>query len=132
MTFCHAAGTLIGVSDATRSSGSARTYPPSAFQRTYHARRDDQGALEELKQSERVTLNDGTTLDMLDPVSIRRYVRKQLALNVEPTAAQLSRLEMLNDLAAELEAKQTKAAPVEQSVDDLAAARERLRKARGT
>jgi hypothetical protein len=117
------------VSEATRTSGSARTYPPSEFARTYHAKRDDQGALEALEQSERITMADGTVLDMLDPVSIRRYVRKQLALNVEPSAAQLSRLEMMGELADDLEAK-TPAAASPSSIDDLAAARERLRQAR--
>jgi hypothetical protein len=82
--------------------------------------------------AKRYVLADGTELDMADAQSIRDYVTAQLAQNVEPSSAQLKRLEMLGARAAELEEKQTKAAPVEQSVDDLAAARERLRKARGT
>jgi hypothetical protein len=68
---------------------------------------------------------------MLDPASIRAYVRQQLALNIDPTASQLRRLEMLSDHAAELEAKATAAAPpAATSQDELAAARERLRAAR--
>jgi hypothetical protein len=59
--------------------------------------------------AERVVLNDGSAIDMLDPASIRAYVRQQLALNIDPTASQLRRLEMLSDHAAELEAKKPSA-----------------------
>lgn len=54
--------------------------------------------------SERVNLADGSALDMLDPESVRAYVRRTLALTVEPTPAQLRRLEMLEEHAAKLEA----------------------------
>lgn len=80
--------------------------------------------------ADRVRLADGTELDMLDPESIRAYVRRTLALTVEPSSAQLSRLEMLSAHAAALEAKQQKPAEQPASLDDLAAARERLRQAR--
>jgi hypothetical protein len=56
--------------------------------------------------ADRVTLADGTALDMLDPLSIRAYVRRALAITVEPTQPQLNRLEMLVAMADELEAKQ--------------------------
>jgi len=80
--------------------------------------------------SQKVRLADGTELDMLNPVSIRDYVRKTLALNVSPTASELSRLTMMRELAEELEAKQPKPDEQPASLDDLAAARERLRQAR--
>ena len=54
----------------------------------------------------------------------------QRALNVEPTTPQLRRLEMLNELAAQLEAKAATSAPKVTTPADLAAARERLRAAR--
>lgn len=57
------------------------------------------------RMADRVRLADGTELDMLDPESIRAYVRKQLALTVDPTSAQLARLGLLKEHAAELEAE---------------------------
>jgi hypothetical protein len=56
--------------------------------------------------AERVVLQDGSELDMLDPASIRAYVRRTLALNAEPTAPQLRRLEMLAEHAEQLERQQ--------------------------
>lgn len=58
------------------------------------------------RMSDRLHLADGSTLDMLDHASVRAYVRRQLALSVDPTPAQLKRLEMLEEHAAKLEAKQ--------------------------
>jgi hypothetical protein len=55
--------------------------------------------------ADRVTLADGTALDMLDPLSIRAYVRRTLAMTTEPSQGQLRRLEMLEDHAAKLEAE---------------------------
>lgn len=82
--------------------------------------------------ADRVKLADGTELDMLDPVSIRAYVRKQLALTVDPSAPQLKRLEMLEEHAAKLEAAKASAEPPKiDTPDELAAARERLRKSLG-
>lgn len=82
--------------------------------------------------ADRVTLADGTALDMLDPESIRAYVRRTLALSVDPSSAQLARLEMLEEHAAKLEAAKASAEPPKvDSPDELAAARERLRKSLG-
>lgn len=71
--------------------------------------------------ADRVVLADGTTLDMLDPESVRAYVRQALARTVEPTSAQLTRLQMLEEHAAKLEAAKPTAAPV-RLVDARAAA----------
>lgn len=65
-------------------------------------------------------------LDMLSAESVRAYVRRQLALNVEPTATQLRRLEMLEAHAAELEAKQAKKPAAELRLIDPKAAAEEL------
>lgn len=82
--------------------------------------------------AKRFVLADGTELDMADPASIRDYVTAQLAKNVDPSSAQLKRLEMLEERAAELEEQQSKSKPAKtESPTDLAAARERLRQARG-
>lgn len=56
------------------------------------------------RMSEKKTLADGSQVDMADPVSIRRYVRHALAMS-EPTIAGLKRLEMLQELATQLEAE---------------------------
>lgn len=55
--------------------------------------------------ADRVTLADGTALDMLDPLSIRAYVRRTLAMTTEPSQGQLQRLKMLEEHAASLESK---------------------------
>jgi hypothetical protein len=82
--------------------------------------------------SKRYVMADGSTLDMLSAESIRDYITGQLAQNVTPSSAQLKRLEMLEARAAQLESKQPKPVAAEPTVADLSAARERLRKARGT
>lgn len=69
------------------------------------------------------------TLDMQDPESIRAYIRDCLAMSIDPSVAGLKRLEMLEEHAAKLDAKQA-AAPKPTSVGDIAAARDRLRAAR--
>ena len=84
------------------------------------------------EMAHKVRLADGTQVDMLDPVSIRDYVRQALALNVSPTAPELRRLEMLEEHAAKLEAAKVAADPPKlDTPDELAAARERLRKSLG-
>ena len=72
------------------------------------------------------------TLDMQDPESIRAYVRDCLAMSIDPSVAGLKRLEMLEEHAAKLEQQKASAEPPKvDSADELAAARERLRKSLG-
>lgn len=78
--------------------------------------------------SEKTRLTDGTELDMLDPESIRRYVRKVLATNVEPSPQSLQRLKMLLEVADSLPQAETKTAAVVKLVDAKAAAEELQRR----
>ena len=78
--------------------------------------------------ADRTVLADGTTLDMLDPLSIRAYVRRTLALTVEPTAPQLRRLEMLEQHASALEAAKPKTDAKLRLIDPAAAAAELQRR----
>jgi len=77
--------------------------------------------------AERVRLSDGTDLDMLDPESIRTYVRKTLATNVEPSPQSLQRLKMLLEVADSLPQQKAEVAPI-RLVDAQAAAAELRRR----
>lgn len=85
-----------------------------------------------MKESHKIVLPDGTELDMTDRRSLMRYYRLQLALNVEPTAAQLQRLDRIRELAESLPDEIDKIAarteePIENSVLRLEEARRRQR-----
>lgn len=58
------------------------------------------------EQPRKVTLADGSALDLADPASILAYCDRELAMNVTPTSAQLQRIEMLRDMADRLPPKQ--------------------------
>lgn len=79
--------------------------------------------------SQKFRQGDGSELDMQDAESIRSYVRKTLAQNVEPSPQALQRLKMMLEVADSLP-KAPEPAHVD-SPDELAAARERLRKSLG-
>lgn len=78
--------------------------------------------------SERVDLANGDALDMQDPESIRRYVRRQLAVNVEPSQASLARLKMMLEVADSLPQPDKQAGAVVKLVDAKAAAEELQRR----
>jgi hypothetical protein len=73
------------------------------------------------------------TLDMADPDSIRAYVRDQLAVGTDPSVAQLKRLEMLSELATQLDASKAKTAGVRPALSlvEAQAASEELRRRQG-
>ena len=77
---------------------------------------------------QRVSLADGTELDMLDPESIRAYVRKTLAMHVEPSQAALQRLKMMLEVADSLPQPDKQAGGVVRLVDAKAAAEELQRR----